>query len=98
MTYNEYRDALAKLGLSQMDAARMLCVGSRTSRRWALGESEIPYAVALILRLMIAKKIKPQTVANRTTITGEGHLLQLLLDLMIVNDVRPSYVVKVGGG
>ena len=34
-------------------AAQFFKVADRTSQRWALGESEIPEAVAMLLRLMI---------------------------------------------
>jgi hypothetical protein len=49
MTARQYRARLAALGLTQVDAARLLGVDPRTSRRWALGESPIPEAVARLL-------------------------------------------------
>ena len=55
MTPSEYRAALAALGLSQVGAAKLFKVNERTSRRWALGEQEIPEAVAIALRLMLEK-------------------------------------------
>lgn len=62
MTGVQYRAAIEKLGLSQQGAARFLCVGERTSRRWALGEARVPESVAMLLRLMIRLKIKPEDV------------------------------------
>jgi hypothetical protein len=45
MTAAQYRDALSRLGLTQMAAARLLGIDDRTSRRWAQygthGTSEI---------------------------------------------------------
>lgn len=35
MTANEYRQAIADLGLSQIKAAKVIGVTDRTSRRWA---------------------------------------------------------------
>jgi hypothetical protein len=35
MTAAQYRDALSRLGLTQMAAARLLGIDDRTSRRWA---------------------------------------------------------------
>lgn len=35
MTGDEYRAAIARLGLSQVQAATFLGIGERTSRRWA---------------------------------------------------------------
>lgn len=57
MTTDEYRAALDKLGISQLAAGRLFSVGSRTSRRWALGEARVPMAVAMMLRLMLKKKL-----------------------------------------
>lgn len=56
MTTEEYRAALDKLGMSQAAAARLFTVSDRTSRRWALGGS-IPMGTAIVLRLMVKKKI-----------------------------------------
>ena len=57
MTANQYRAALEKLQLSQVAAARLFGVGDRTSRRWALGEDEVPRAVAIALTLMIEHNV-----------------------------------------
>lgn len=58
MTAKQYRDALAKLDLSQATAGEIFGVGARTSRRWALNEARIPPLVEMILKLMLAKKLK----------------------------------------
>jgi hypothetical protein len=55
MTANQYRAALAKLGLSQVGAARLFGVNDVTSRRWA--KSGVSGTVAILLRLLVAKKI-----------------------------------------
>jgi hypothetical protein len=62
MTAAQYREAIAALGLSQAAAAEFLGVADRSSRRWALGEREVPPPVERFLRFLIAKRIKPQTV------------------------------------
>jgi len=49
MTANEYRAALARLGLTQGAAARLLGVEPRTSERWACGVSAIPGPVVRLL-------------------------------------------------
>lgn len=59
MTQNQYRAAIAKLGLSQCGAARFLDIDERTSRRYALGQAAIPESVAKLLRLMIDRGVKP---------------------------------------
>jgi hypothetical protein len=60
MNAKEYRSALAKLDLSQAAAGKIFGVGDRTSRRWALDEARVPGPVAMLLRLMLSKKLKVQ--------------------------------------
>jgi DNA-binding transcriptional regulator YiaG len=62
MTHQQFRNAIAKLGLSQVQAAHTLNVTPRTARRWALGEIGVPSPVEKLLRLMLAHKITPQEV------------------------------------
>ena len=61
MRYSGIR-AIDKAGLSQVGTARLLGADPRTARRWALGESEIPDSVAILLRLLITKKITTKDV------------------------------------
>jgi DNA-binding transcriptional regulator YiaG len=56
MTPNEYREAIERLGLSQIAAARLLGVDARTSRRWASGERDVPPPAVRFLRYLIATK------------------------------------------
>ena len=49
MDLTEYRAAIARLGLTQGGAARLVGVDARTSRRWALGEVPVPGAVERLL-------------------------------------------------
>jgi transcriptional regulator with XRE-family HTH domain len=65
MTAKQYRDAIRALGLSQAGAAQFFKVDDRTARRWALGESEIPEAVAMLLRLMIRLRLKPEQLTEK---------------------------------
>jgi hypothetical protein len=58
MTADDYRNALDKLGISQIAAGKMLRVGARTSRRWALGEAKVPPSVAMLLELLTKKRLK----------------------------------------
>jgi len=60
MTPDEYREAIASLGLTQLAAARLVGVNPRTSRKWACGEAPIAEPAARMLRLMIALKISPE--------------------------------------
>jgi hypothetical protein len=62
MTTEEFRDALARLDLKHTGddgASAFLGVGERTIRRWASDAREVPDAVAMLLRLMIARRITP---------------------------------------
>jgi DNA-binding transcriptional regulator YiaG len=54
MTADEYRDALASLGLSQVAAGRLLDVDERTSRRWANGERDVSPPAVRFLQYLIA--------------------------------------------
>lgn len=62
MTPNQYKTAIATLGLSQERAGDWLGVGRRTSQGWALGEYPVPEPVAKLLRLCVRLKIKPEDV------------------------------------
>jgi hypothetical protein len=64
MTAHQYRNAIEKIGLSQIRAGKFLGVPTKTSSRWALGESRVPAAVGILLRLMIATKMGPGDVAK----------------------------------
>jgi hypothetical protein len=58
MDHKQYRKALAKLDLTQAAAGEIFGVGARTSRRWIEGRAKVPPMVAMMLDLMISKKIK----------------------------------------
>lgn len=48
----DFRKAIADLGLTQVEAAEVLEVDTRTVRRWALGERAVPGPVRVALRFM----------------------------------------------
>jgi DNA-binding transcriptional regulator YiaG len=61
MTPDQYRAAIARLGLSQVSAAKFLGVNERTSRDWANPSMDGPPApVAKFLRFLIALGIGPE--------------------------------------
>ena len=62
MNSKQYRAALARIGLSQVGAARLVGADPRTSRRWALDERPVPESIAVLLRLMVAGKITAEDV------------------------------------
>lgn len=53
MTKDEYREALATLGLAQEEVGKLLGVGPRTARRWASGEVPVPGPVEMHVRLWL---------------------------------------------
>jgi transcriptional regulator with XRE-family HTH domain len=54
LTTDEYREAIARLGLSQVQAAKRLGVDPRTSRDWARTGPPPSVAVALALAVFLA--------------------------------------------
>lgn len=60
MTGQEYRDAIAKLGLNQLQAGRFLHGSPRSSRRWA-AEGPPPLE-AMVLDLMLRRGLMPTDV------------------------------------
>ena len=61
MSGKEYSAAIAKLGLSQVKAAKWLGIGIRTSHGYANGEL-IPEYIAKLLRLCVKMKLDPEDV------------------------------------
>jgi hypothetical protein len=59
MTGQEYRALIAHLQLNQVEAARVLGVDPRTSRKWALDETPVPVTVTRFLRYLVATMNTP---------------------------------------
>jgi hypothetical protein len=59
MNDKRYRELYEQLDLSQVRMATFLGVDPRTSRRWALGEKNMPYDAAILLELMAKHKLTP---------------------------------------
>lgn len=60
MTAQQYRSALAALGLNQEAASRLLAVHHATARRWAA--RGVTGTAAILLRLLAAGKVSIQDV------------------------------------
>ena len=68
MNADQFNRALEKLGLTsegnlaagRLTFAKIIAVNPRTVGRWALGESEVPTAIAMLLNLMIKTNTKPE--------------------------------------
>jgi hypothetical protein len=65
MTAKQFRALLAKLEMSQRAAARLFRVNERTSRRWVLGELNVPPDVANNLTELAAGKTTLQQIEQR---------------------------------
>jgi plasmid maintenance system antidote protein VapI len=57
MTPIQYRAVLARLDLTQVDAAKLVGAHPRTVRHWITGDRAIPECVAILLRLLLAGDI-----------------------------------------
>ena len=58
MTQQQFRAALDRLGLTQVEAAALLQVDKGTISRWARGSRSVPPPVALLLQLVEAIGLK----------------------------------------
>lgn len=64
MTGAEYQDAIDKIGISQVGAAKLFGVNEKTSRDWKADRYPPPRCVELLLKVMIKFGIRPDQVAN----------------------------------
>lgn len=53
MTRSQFRQALERLRLTQVAAAKHLGVDARSVRRWIAGDRRVPEPVAILLRLWL---------------------------------------------
>ena len=60
--YKRYRELIEKLGMTQVGAAKWMDIGERTSRRWAIGEVDVPLAVIMLLETMVKCELTPHQV------------------------------------
>ena len=64
MTAHQFRTIIAKIGISQVQAAHILGVTPRTARRWALDEVRVSPTAAKLLRLIRDGKITTKQVRS----------------------------------
>lgn len=70
MTAEQFRAAIDSIGMPQEGAAdngvdAFLGVNPRTVRRWAKGDAVIPDGVAMLLRIMVAHRWRPDRVRQQ---------------------------------
>ena len=63
MTADQYREAIAALGLSLGSAARVFGINERTSRRFATG-NDIPWYLEMLINIMVAKGVAPDEIKD----------------------------------
>ena len=61
MTAEQFKAAIAKVGLSQQRAGIFFGRSPRSGQRWALGELDIPYDVAGCLAYMVEHGIQAES-------------------------------------
>ena len=64
MNEKQYRDAIDRLGLSQVQAGTFLDVSTRTSHGWANGQN-IPRSTAMLLAVMLSYEISPAVALDK---------------------------------
>ena len=66
MSADEFRAAIAALGISQQGFAKLVGASPRTGQKWGLGEARVPGSVAVLLRLLLAR---PELMAVLADVT-----------------------------
>ncbi len=64
MTAGEFNLALAALGFSQVEFAKLIGVHDRTVRKWALNQSRVPGPVIVLLNLLRERPELVQVIAS----------------------------------
>lgn len=64
LTADEFRAALASFGFTQQGFAAALGYSGKTGQRWAAGDTVIPGAVAVIVRLLLARPEQVSVLAE----------------------------------
>ncbi|QGJ73832.1 helix-turn-helix domain-containing protein [Sinorhizobium meliloti] len=62
MTAEEFKQAIERLGYSQVGISRLFGVTDRTGRRWASGQIPVPEAAELCLNMMLMSGLTPQVM------------------------------------
>jgi hypothetical protein len=59
MTGHEYRHAIEHLQMTQVGSAKFFGVADSTTRRWIADKHPIPPAVAMLLWVMVKRRLSP---------------------------------------
>ena len=73
MTSEQFKAAIEELGLALSDAAILLGVHPRTTRRWANAEREIPPPVCNYLHYLMGAGVKPDNALRVAQKAAQGY-------------------------
>jgi hypothetical protein len=62
MTAAQFRDAMARLGLSKDEAGKWLGISPSAAEAYALGQYPVPQPTAMLLRLVLRLGLRPKDV------------------------------------
>jgi hypothetical protein len=73
MDAQEYRDALAVLGMSREGACRFLHISKRSGNQYATGECRVRPLVAMLLSIMVKHGLSPADVCRLAGLPVENY-------------------------
>jgi hypothetical protein len=86
----EYSRAIARLGWSQIHAAKMFGIDARTSRRYASGDLQLPAVMRLTLRILVNGDFNWNVPAKNPL----ELLIDLIYDLELTKKRLQNLIVK----
>ena len=95
MTADQYREAIAALGLSLGSAARVFGINERTSRRFATG-NDIPWYLEMLINIMVAKGVAPDEIKDIAVHNHMPRAASQLFHLMERRKVIPGEALAIG--
>ncbi len=101
MTGNTLRKILARLELSQTDAAKLVGIAPRSVRRWVADDVEIPEPAAMLFGIMAKYKITPVEARKLLDLPwpdkkplARNITHELLTAVMMKHDISPMVARK----
>ena len=95
MTADQYRDALAALHMTQVGASKVLGIGERTSRRFAL-DGDVPWYIEVLLNVMVAKAVPVREIIKAPDYEQLPRPVAQLFHLIAIGRVKPREVLAIG--
>ena len=92
---SEECDALAALHMTQVGASKVLGIGERTSRRFAL-DGDVPWYIEVLLNVMVAKAVPVREIIKAPDYEQLPRPAAQLFHLIAIGRVRPREVLAIG--